>query len=81
LGWSPEGYVFFNYAVTQEDNMFTASASADIDADGTYQTWGYKKGGELEGATHGNGLKCNVTALNPPETVGPCETNFGQSVF
>jgi type IV pilus assembly protein PilA len=81
LGWSPEGYVFFNYAVATNANQYTASSSADIDADGTYQTWGYRKGGALAGKTHGNGLQCNVGNLNPPETVGPCETNFGQSVF
>jgi type IV pilus assembly protein PilA len=83
LGWSPEGYVFFNYVVASNDpafSIFTASAQADIDADGVGQTWGYKKG-TLAGGPHGNGMiDCDSTQL-VTETVGPCLTTYGQSVF
>ena len=79
MGWAPEGYVFFNYAVSNAANAFTASASADIDADSTYQAWGYKKG-SIAGKSHGAGLTCVVGGLTP-ETVGPCANAFGQSVF
>jgi len=82
LGWSPEGWVFFNYVVKANGaySEFTASAQADIDADGTGQTWGYKKGTEA-GGDHGNSLtNCDQSVLIP-ETVGPCLSAYGQSVF
>jgi type IV pilus assembly protein PilA len=78
LGWSPEGYVFFNYAIGSNlplRSMFTATASADIDADEEAQVWGYKKG-SADPKTH----VCVLTGLTP-ETVGPCLSTFGQSVF
>jgi type IV pilus assembly protein PilA len=78
LGWSPEGYVFFNYAIGYNAPLksnFTATASADIDADGTAQVWGYKKGAAAA-KTH----ICVLTGLTP-ETVGPCLSVHGQSVF
>jgi type IV pilus assembly protein PilA len=45
IGWSPEGEVYFTYNV-QTGNaagvpVYTAEAAADIDNDGTAQTWGY----------------------------------------
>ncbi len=87
LGWAPEGWVFFNYVVVTGtgDAIFTATAQADIDADGTGQTWGYKKGnatlGFEAGGDHGNGFTaCDVTQLKP-ETVGACLSTYGQSVF
>ncbi len=82
LGWSPEGYVFFNYVVKANAGFseFTASAQADIDADGTGQTWGYRKG-DNAGGLHGNGLDDCDSAQLTPETVGPCLTSYGQSVF
>ncbi len=82
LGWSPEGWVFFNYVVAANGafSQFTASAQADIDADGTGQTWGYRKG-TVAGGAHGNSLTdCDSTQLTP-ETVGPCLGAYGQSVF
>jgi type IV pilus assembly protein PilA len=81
LGWSPEGYVFFNYAVGMDASfsMFTATASADIDADAAAQTWGYHKG--TAAAKTGHTCVIGGTGLFPPETVGPCESAFGQSVF
>jgi len=81
LGWSPEGFVFFNYAVGANAlySNFTATASADIDADGTSQTWGYHKG--TAAAKTGHTCVLGGTGLAPPETVGPCESAAGQSVF
>ena len=58
---------------------FTASAGADIDANSAYQTWGYKKGG-VTAKTLGNAGVCAIANLQV-ETVGPCATNYGQSVF
>jgi type IV pilus assembly protein PilA len=88
LGWAPEGYVFFNYLVAVDDptspSEFTATAQADIDADGIGQTWGYKKAADgtfTAGGDHGNGfIACDVTQLKP-ETVGACLSTYGQSVF
>ena len=79
LGWAPEGYVFFNYAVSESGNNFTASAAADIDVDTVYQTWGYRKGG-IAGKGHGTGPVCDFNLLTP-EVVGPCGNSFGQSIF
>jgi type IV pilus assembly protein PilA len=82
LGWSPEGYVFFNYVVETgvSGSQFTATAAADIDNDGTGQTWGYRKG-SVDGGAHGNSLTdCDITKLTP-ETVGACLGSYGQSVF
>jgi len=78
LGWSPEGYVFFTYevGVNTGNSQFTATAEADIDADTTVQTWGYKKGA----AAAKGGHVCVLTNL-VPETVGPCIAAAGQSVF
>jgi type IV pilus assembly protein PilA len=79
LGWTPEGYVFFNYGVATSGSEYTATAGADIDKDANPQTWGYKKG--TEGAKDlSKGGTCVETFLTP-ETVGPCAANFGQSVF
>jgi type IV pilus assembly protein PilA len=84
LGWAPEGYVFFNYAIGYNlplKSQFTATAAADIDADGTAQVWGYTKGGVA--AKSGSGHTCVIggVGLKPPETVGPCTLSAGQSVF
>ena len=81
LGWSPEGWVFFNYVVTANGifSEFTATAQADIDADGTYQTWGHRKG-TVPGGPHNGGTPCDTTQFNP-ETVSPCLSTYGQSVF
>lgn len=83
LGWSPEGYVFFNYVVKANGafSQFTASAAADIDADGIGQTWGYKKGAVAGGPHLSAGLPDCVVGNLTPETVGPCESAFGQSIF
>jgi type IV pilus assembly protein PilA len=85
LGWSPEGQVFFNYGVATDaiGSSYTASAGADIDADATPQSWGYKKSptGVFVGSENlNNGGTCDETFLKP-EVVGPCDANSGQSVF
>ena len=81
LGWSPEGFVFFNYAIGSNAgfSQFTATAMADIDADGTVQVWGYTKGNVA--AKTGHTCLIGTGGLEPPETVGPCLSTFGQSVF
>ena len=85
LGWSPEGQVYFNYAVAASSNGYTASASADIDADGSYQLWGYKKpnaGTDVAGKNNHGGTPAQCTVANlQTQVVGPCQTSFGQSVF
>jgi type IV pilus assembly protein PilA len=81
LGWSPEGLVFFNffnYAIGANAgySQFTATAAADIDADGVNQVWGYKKGTSGPKSPH----VCVISGLQD-ETVGPCLSVHGQSVF
>ncbi len=83
LGWSPEGQVFFNYGVATDalGSSYTASAGADIDADTTPQSWGYKKGLAIPAALDlNNGGLCAIAGLMI-ETVGPCNVSSGQSVF
>ena len=87
LGWSPEGQVYFNYAVaapTTQGNGYTASAAADIDADSTQQIWGYKKlhsSAAVTGKAHGGAPSTCAVANLATQVVGPCESNNGQSVF
>ena len=79
LGWAPEGYVFFNYGIGYNSplkSVFTATASADIDADTTAQVWGYTKDNTTAGKH-----TCTDLASMTPNTVGPCGSTFGQSVF
>ena len=84
LGWSPEGTIFFNYGVSTPANgdSYTASAGADIDNDGTAQTWGYKKGPNITAAhdLSGGGL-CDIATMLSFEQVVPCDTVSGNSVF
>ncbi len=87
VGWEPEGQVYFNYSVNTNapnNDRFTAAAHADIDADGTPQEWGYKKcsGGTCEaGKAHADpGGTCAEADLTS-ETVMPCTSASGQSVF
>ena len=95
LGWGPEGQVFFQYAVNWSTgttaSAYTITAQADIDGDSTKQTWGYVKpvAGTSEGVT---GPGCALTGVWDPtagtggddtalNTVGPCNSTSGQSVF
>ncbi len=86
VGWQPEGDVYFNYQVTTLsplNNEFLASAAADIDAAGPFQIWGYKTDGMTEdGQNHLNpSILCVAADLSIGETVMPCTTTSGQSVF
>ena len=56
LGWSPEGSVYFSYAVATRDSdagipTFTADAVADLDADTTPQCWVIQMQGDRTDAT------------------------------
>jgi type IV pilus assembly protein PilA len=101
LGWTPEGQVFFSYGVAinaaAPGASFTATATADIDADGiaaaTSQHWGYVKGIGPNPVAGLVGLDpiCVTTgtwnaAVLPAaptmlNTVGPCDGVSGQSIF
>lgn len=72
LGWSPEGRVYFSYAVATaaDEAGYTADAAADIDGDGILQLWGYSKPDPLGALTPG-GQSCDPNLLEPEE-VGPC---------
>jgi type IV pilus assembly protein PilA len=83
LGWAPEGQVYFNYGVTSATGGYTAAAGADIDADTTYQLWGYKKlnaGADVTAPDLNNAGTCAEGFLKT-QVVGPCADSFGQSVF
>ena len=80
LGWEPEGQVYFSYnaEINTQGDEFTAAAYADIDNDGDNQYWGYAKGGEDAKAFDGDTCaRADLTA----ETVMPCTSTSGQSVF
>ena len=89
LGWSPEGNVFFQYAVNYAvatPSAYTISAAADIDANTTNQAWGYVKPNGVGGATLvGVHAECPNTGTGPLmdqlNTVGPCGPTYGQSEF
>ena len=87
LGWSPEGNVFFQYAVNAPsgENHYTISAAADIDADDTDQFWGYVKPDNADATVAGVHASCVDSGVgagqNQLSTVGPCAATFGQSVF
>lgn len=72
LGWSPEGKVYFSYAVavSPDGSGYTADAGADIDADGLVQIWGFTKPDALGGLVAG-GIGCDPTRLTP-EVIGSC---------
>jgi type IV pilus assembly protein PilA len=84
MGWSPEGEVYFNYSVNVPvtADEFTVGAVADIDSDGVSQAWGYVKNDPATAVSshaHADG-QCDQTNLTQ-ETVGPCDSGSGQSVF
>jgi len=72
LGWSPEGRVYFSYAVavSADGSGFTADAGADMDADGFVQLWGYSKPDAGGGQQNGS-LGCDVSFLMA-SVVGRC---------
>ena len=75
LGWSPEGRVFFSYAVviSADSSGYTADAAADLDENGVVQIWGYKKAAG-NGSFVNGGLGCDHTTLTP-EILGSCITS------
>ena len=79
LGWSPDGRVYFSYAVatSADENGYTADAAADIDGNGILQIWGYSKPDPSGGLTTG-GLGCDPSLL-PAEEIGPC--TVGSTTF
>ena len=88
VGWSPEGGVYFNYAVetATADDGYMASAAADIDNDTDAQRWGYHKAsgttGNVDGKDHANGLgTCTRAELKGDEEVRRCTDFSGNSVF
>ena len=87
LGWSPEGNVFFQYAVNAPSgqNHYRISAAADIDADTTQQFWGYVKADGAGTSVAGVHTQCVLGGVgagqNQQSTVGPCASTYGQSVF
>lgn len=72
LGWTPEGRVYFSYAIlASADGLgYTADAGADIDADGIVQLWGYAKP-DGAGAMLDGSMGCDVSFLTPSKT-GRC---------
>ena len=86
LGWSPEGQVYFSYAVGTDANNteYAIGGVADIDGDGTDQIWGYVKPG-ADAATAANGCSLTAGAAATPSlvagSVGPCAAGAGSSVF
>ena len=86
LGWSPEGQVYFSYAVGTDTNAteYAIGAVADIDGDTSDQVWGYVKPGSADD-TVGNGCSIDAGAAASPVlvagAVGPCAAGAGSSVF
>jgi prepilin-type N-terminal cleavage/methylation domain-containing protein len=72
LGWSPDGRVYFSYAVatSADQTGYTADAAADIDGNGILQIWGYVKPDPVGGTIVGQ-LGCDP-ALLAPEHIGTC---------
>ena len=104
LGFEPEGDVYFDYEVVAAvaggsaagNDVFTAAAVADLDADGFAQIWGYvrpladRTGGQPSTLTGGQpAAPCPATGTWDGvaggnvrlDTVGPCDAASGQSVF
>jgi type IV pilus assembly protein PilA len=92
IGWSPEGQVYFNYEVIISANAtaYVASAGADIDGNGTDQSWGYvhpSPGNNTADATGGLGaVVCPATGIvsggnSVFNQVLPCDASYGQSEF
>jgi len=86
IGWSPEGTVYFSYAVNTDTaaSGFFATAAADIDADSTDQSWGYLKlpnGSATIAPKTGHTCTTGSGGLVSSDQVGPCGPTMGQSVF
>ena len=79
LGWTPEGEVYFSYAVvvSADGAGYTADAAADLDADGVLQIHGYANP-DGSGALIDGGLGC-ISAMLMPEDIAIC--NAGGTVY
>ncbi|HIG72839.1 MAG TPA: prepilin-type N-terminal cleavage/methylation domain-containing protein [Myxococcales bacterium] len=84
IGWAPEGQVFFNYEVVVNGAAYVASAGADIDGNGTDQSWGYVQAGTATTPPVVVGtlglVKCSV-ATSLSNQVIACDPTYGQSEF
>jgi len=86
IGWSPEGEVYFQYAVATAGVAYTADAAADLDEDGAPQVWGYVHPDSF-GASVPGALSCtavwNLATGSPysADVVGPCGIADGRSEF
>jgi type IV pilus assembly protein PilA len=91
LGWSPEGEVFYDYAVVINGSSFTADALGDLDGNGGPNS-DYAYVHPAPGATAGQagfqGTCLGSGVYNPAtgnadllNTVGPCTNLDGQSEF
>ncbi len=80
LGFDAEGSVFFQYAVSTNTTDFNAAALADIDGDGTDQSWGYRTANTTAIA---NAVITDCTAALPAAAgqVGVCLAGSGSTVF
>ena len=91
IGWSPEGDVFFTYAVVTAgaNTAYTIDGAADIDADTFPQNWGYvHPNAQIPPVTAGGFHGCPAGGIYDPaggpglfNTVGPCTQGHGQSIF
>ena len=86
LGWSPEGDVFFRYAVATSGASYTADASADLDEDGVPQVWGYVHPDALGVAIFGvqscSGVwSAETGTATEVNLVGPCGPGDGRTIF
>lgn len=93
IGWTPEGPVFFIYAVnydTGTPSEYVVSAEADIDGDTTNQVWAYVRvAGSASAGTLGdlNGVCASATGVGQAQDiinqVGPCDTDAlsGKDIF
>ena len=75
IGWTPEGLVYFSYAVAvSADGVgFTADAGADTDNDGIVQLWGYANPDGANTLLPGR-IGCDVSFLQPT-LLGRCGTD------
>ncbi len=85
-GWSPEGRVYFSYAMAANatGSNYTVDAIADIDGDATNQLWGYMKPsstGVVVDGKHGCVAANTAVPVLVATTVGPCSLGSGASIF
>jgi len=81
LGWSPEGPVYFHYAIsTDSSDAYSAIAIADLDGNGIFQAWGFvhpNAAGSRIGAVHG---VCKVEEVAVLNHIGPCDV-LGDAIY